>query len=102
MWNLYDMYRRHHGIPTGQQAAYDWLSQAAEEGDAVAQYLVAEASIYGKDKPSNLVKTYVWLSLSANQGFPVAMHERELLERRLSRSQLAQAVQLANGWNRQK
>ena len=102
MWNLYTMYRRHHGVPPGQQAASDWLRQAAEDGDAVAQYLVAEASIYGIDKPSNLVKAYMWLSLSANQGFPAAIRERELLERRLSPSQVAKGLQLANEWNRQK
>lgn len=101
MWNLYDMYRRHAGIPHGRQAAYDWLRQAAENGDAVAQYLVAEASIYAIDEPPNLVKAYMWLTLSAKQGFPVAMHERELLDRQLLPSQVAKALQLANEWNPQ-
>jgi TPR repeat protein len=89
------MYRQNRGMPFERQAAHLWLREAAQEGDAVAQYFLAEASMNGKYQPPDLVKAYMWLILSARQSFPPATHQQDLLATQLSPSQIAEAQRLA-------
>jgi hypothetical protein len=70
----------------------------AEHGDANAQYNLGVFYDNGLGVPQDKVKAYVWLSLAAAQGREGASAVRDLMARRMSPAQIAEAQKLAHEW----
>ena len=78
---------------------------AAEQGDAAAQYALALKYFYGEEVPQNDIQAHLWWNLAANAG---AEWEKDLkdnaydlrwcLEQEMTPEQIAEAQRLASEW----
>ena len=70
----------------------------AESGDATAQYNLGIFYDNGLGVPQNKVNAYMWFSLAAAQGKEGAAAIRDLMARRMTPAQIAEAQKLAREW----
>jgi TPR repeat protein len=70
----------------------------AEQGDANAQYTLGVFYDNGLGVPQDKVTAYMWLNLSAAQGRDGAAAFRDLIARRMTPAQIAEAQKLAREW----
>ena len=70
----------------------------AEQGDATAQYNLGFFYDNGLSVPQDRVSAYMWFSLSAAQGKEGAATFRDLIARRMTPAQIAEAQKLAREW----
>lgn len=70
----------------------------AEQGNANAQYNLGTFYDNGLGVPQDKVRAYMWFSLSAAQGREGAAALRDLIARRMTPAQIAEAQKLARGW----
>ena len=70
----------------------------AEQGDATAQYNLGVFYDNGLGVPQDLVSAYMWFILSATQGKDGAATFRDLIGRRMTPAQIAEAQKLAREW----
>ena len=70
----------------------------AEQGDATAQYNLGVFYDNGLDVPQDRVSAYMWFNLSAAQGKEGAATFRDLIARRMTPAQIAEAQKLAREW----
>jgi TPR repeat protein len=70
----------------------------AEQGDATAQYNLGIFYDNGLDVPQDRVSAYMWFTLSAAQGKEGAATFRDLIARRMTPAQIAEAQKLAREW----
>ena len=70
----------------------------AERGKAVAQWSLGIMYERGRSVPQDYVQAYRWYTLAAAKGLKEAVKGRDLLEKRMTPAQLAEAQRLARGW----
>ena len=70
----------------------------AEQGDANAQYNLGVFYDNGLGVPQDKVSAYTWLNLSAAQGRDGAAAFRDLIARRMTSAQIAEAQKRAREW----
>ena len=70
----------------------------AEQGDANAQYILGVFYDNGLGVPQDKVRAYMWFNLSAAQGREGAAAFRDLIARRMTPVQIAEAQKLAREW----
>jgi TPR repeat protein len=70
----------------------------AEQGNANAQYNLGTFYDNGLGVPLDKVRAYMWFSLSAAQGREGAAALRDLIARRMTPAQIAEAEELAREW----
>ena len=70
----------------------------AEQGNANAQYNLGTFYDNGLGVPQDKVRAYMWFSLSAAQGREGAAAFRDLIARRMTAAQIAEAQKLAREW----
>ena len=70
----------------------------AEQGDASAQYNLGVFYDNGLGVPQDLVRAYMWFTLSAAQGKEGAAVFRDLIARRMTPAQIAEAQKFAREW----
>jgi TPR repeat protein len=70
----------------------------AERGDANAQYNLGVFYDNGLGVPQDKVRAYMWFNLSAAQGREGAAAFRDLIARRMTPAQIAEAQKLAREW----
>ena len=78
---------------------------AAEQGDAAAQYALGLKYFYGEEVPQDNIQAHLWWNLAAHAG---AEWEKELkdkaydlrwcLEQEMTPDQIAEALRLASEW----
>ena len=71
---------------------------AAEQGLAVAQVSLGVLYDRGEGVPEDLVYAYMWYNLSAAQGNETAQNNKEIIEPRMTREQIAEAQRLSREW----
>ncbi|MGA9125590.1 MAG: hypothetical protein WB382_19985 [Pseudolabrys sp.] len=70
----------------------------AEQGNVNAQYNLGTFYDNGLGMPQDKVRAYMWFSLSAAQGREGAAAFRDLIARRMTPAQIAEAQKLAREW----
>ena len=70
----------------------------AEQGDANAQYILGVFYDNGLGVPQDKIRAYMWFNLSAAQGREGAAAFRDLIARRMTPAQIAEAQKLAREW----
>ncbi len=96
--NLGFMYAKGQGVAQDYQEAVRWYRLAAEQGHPVAQNNLGFAYELGHGVPQDYVLAYMWTTLAAAQGTENAAKGLEILEEKLSPTQLAEAQRLAREW----
>lgn len=70
---------------------------AADQGFPIAQYNLGLMYANGLG-PQDYVQAHMWLSLSAAQGSQDAGKNRDIVERSMTATQIAEARKLAHDW----
>ena len=86
------------GAPQDLGQAAAWYERAAEQGHAGAQFSLGLMYGNGRGVPQDLVRAHVWLNLAAAASQPRARSERDLVAKKMTRQQIAEAVRQARAW----
>jgi TPR repeat protein len=73
-----------------KQAVY-WYTKAAEQGFVNAQHNLGFMHAHGRGTPKDNVMAYVWWNIAAAQGDKSAENNRGIIERIMTRNQIAEA-----------
>ncbi len=92
------MYGEGKGVPQDYAEAMKWYRLAAEQGDADAQYNLGGMYFSGHGVARNHIQAYMWVTLAAAQGNKNAVIGLEILEKKMTSSQIAEAQRLAREW----
>jgi S1-C subfamily serine protease len=84
-----------HGVGKDEVESLKWFRKAAEQNDAPAQFNVGACYANGDGIAKDVVEAYKWMLLAAGQGYDVAKSTANLLEKRMSREQIAEGQKLA-------
>ena len=74
------------------------LRPLAEQGNPNAQYTLGVFYDNGLGVPQDRIRSYMWFELSASQGREGAAAFRDLIARRMTPEQIAEAKKLAHEW----
>lgn len=108
------MYDKGQGVPQDFAEAAKLYRKAADQGDADAQYALGDMYGEGKGVPQNYVRAYMWYNLAASQYASSPHYElyerdresaeklRDLLARKMTPAQIAEAQRLAREWKPKK
>jgi uncharacterized protein len=97
--SLGNMYRIGRGMPSDNAAAASWYRKAAEQGDARAQNNLGIMYDKGQGVQQDYVTAHMWLSLAAaTSGFNEAVRNRDIVAKRMTPAQIAEAQKLAREW----
>lgn len=77
------------------QAAAKKDLNAAEQGDADAQYALANNYILADGVPEDFVTAYAWLTIAADSGHERAVKKRASIKRTMNAANMERAEQLA-------
>ena len=80
------------------QTAVRLIRPLAEQGNAHAQYNLGVLYDNGLGVPLDKVRAYVWFTLSAAQGREGAATFRDLIARRMTPAQIAEAQKFEREW----
>ena len=92
------MYISGYGVSKDYKEAVKWYRLAAEQGYAVAQINLGAMYKDGQGVPKDYVLAHMWLNIAASKGIENAVDGRDLLEKRMSLTQIVEAQQLARNW----
>jgi len=101
---LGSMYAKGQGVPQDHGEAARWYRLAADQNDAQAQYELAYRYALGDGVAQDYVTAHMWFNL-ASVNFPAsdqhrrqAIANRDALEIKMGREQIAEAQQRAREW----
>ncbi len=93
------LHRDGDGVEKDEKKALYWFRLSAENGYAFGMYNLAKLYAEGSGSVRNDIEAHKWLNIASSINFDEkAAFERELLARRMSRSQLAEAERRAQDW----
>ncbi len=70
----------------------------AEQGDADAQFNLGVMYRIGQGVPEDFVRAHMWANLAAAQGNELARKARDIVAKKMTPAQLAEAQRLARKW----
>jgi TPR repeat protein len=94
MLELAVRYQKSPSLENSEQMAFLWFQKAAMAGSAAGQYNLAHLYEDGNQTPVDLVRAYVWMTVSHRSGNPMAAAEAKQLKGKLSPVELAKAEQM--------
>ena len=96
--NLGLMYSNGAGVPQDDAEAVKWYRKAAVQGYAAAQYNLGGMYGNGEGVTQDYVQAHIWYNLAAAQGDEDARKNRDLVAKRMTPAQVAEAQRLAREW----
>jgi hypothetical protein len=96
--NLGASYDTGRGVAEDDLEAARLYRLAADQGLALAQYNLGFMYAAGKGVRQNDVLAYMWSNLAAAQGFEGAQGNKDIIEERMTREQIAEAQRLSREW----
>ena len=89
------MYNKGEGVPQDDKAAVKWYTLAAEQGDARAQGNLGVMYAFGDGILKDYVYAHMWGNIAAMNGNERGGELRDVFEKRMTPSQIAEAQTLA-------
>ena len=96
--NLGNMYDSGEGVAENDAEAVKWYRLAADQGEAAAQYNLAGMYYRGEGVPESKVDAYFWWNLAAAQGDANAKINKGIVEKTMTREQIAEAQRRSAAW----
>ena len=93
--NLGFMYSKGQGVPQNHKQAFYWFKKAAEQGQAIAQNNLGRMYYNGQGTLQNFIYAYSWWNVAAANDNKTAVELRDLVLKKMSPDQVAQAQQLS-------
>ncbi len=97
-YNLGVMYESGQGVPRDYAEAIKWYRLAAEQGFAYAQHNLGVMYENGQGVPHDYAQAHMWFSLAGAQGDKQAAKQRDIVAKRMTPAQIAEAQKLAREW----
>jgi TPR repeat protein len=94
-YNLGQMHRQGRGVPQDYKTAVKWFRLAAEQGYASAQYNLGTMYGNGTGVLQDYVRAHMWFNISASSGNKIASNNRDIVTKRMTPAQIADAQKLA-------
>ena len=85
-----------------ERQEFSSLLAKAEKGDADAQYRLGVMYFNGEGVPKNDAEAYFWWNLAAAQGNENAKTNRDIVEKKMTREQIAEAQRRSAAWKPKK
>ncbi len=106
-FNLGNMYRKGLGVPQDYAEAVNWFRKAAEQGHAKAQLFLGNMYFFGQGVSKDYVQAYMWFNLAASRHPPgevrdTAVKNRDIVAKKMTPAQKAEAKKLAREWKPKK
>ena len=92
------MYNNGNGVRQDYAEAVKWYRKAADQGDVEAQFSLGLMYDLGQGVPENDVQAYKWFNLAAAKGQAGAKESKAIVEKRMTREQIAEAQKLSAEW----
>jgi len=86
------------GVQQDYKEAAKWYRMAADQGYAYAQAALGANYVLGQGVPKDYVEAYMWLNLSAAEGNTEASKLRDLISKKMTLDQIAEAQKLSSVW----
>ena len=96
------MYKKGEGVPQDSKESVKWYRLSAEQGNAEAQYNVGLKYYKGQGVPKDYVLSHMWFSIVHSQGDKGSVKNINILEKRMSPSQIEKAQEMARNWKPKK
>jgi len=93
--NLGVLYLQGQGVPQDSTEAFKWLRRAAAQGDVDAQASLGAMYLTGHGVGKDMVQAYRWFTLAALLGDRESEKNRDVVARRMTYAQIAEALRLA-------
>jgi uncharacterized protein len=94
-YNLGVMYDEGRGVPQDYQEAVRLYRLSAEQGHASAQLNLGYMYGNGQGVPQDYVSAHMWFNLSGSNGLKDAVENRDIIEKRMTPSQIEEAQEMA-------
>ena len=101
-YNLGVMYENGEGVTQDYKEAVKWYRKSAEQGTASAQYNLGLIYTIGQGVLQDDVYTHMWWNIAASNGYADAVKARDIVAKRMTTEQLAEAHKLARECVRKK
>lgn len=101
-FSLGDCYYKGEGVLKDYAEAAKWFRKAAEQGDADAQNNLGNAYLNGEGVLKDGVMACMWFNLSAKTGNADAAKSREIVDKRMTPEQIAEAQRMSREWKPKK
>lgn len=92
------MYALGQGVAKDDREAVRWWRLAADQGDASAQFNLGIMYHNGRGVAKDNVRAYMWANLAAAHGNEKAGELRELIAKKMTPAQIAEAQRLSSNW----
>ena len=96
--NLGLMYSAGRGVTQDYKEAVKWWRKAAVQGTAPAQMNLGRMYLIGRGVTPDNVHAYMWLNIVIANGYEKLRKSRDISEKRMTASQIAEAQELAREW----
>ena len=101
-FNLGLMYGNGLGVPQEYKEAEKWYRLSAEQGHPEAQYNLGQMYRIGQGVQQDHVLAHMWWNLSASNGDKGAIKSRNIIETKMTPSQIEKAQEMARNWKPKK
>ncbi len=101
------MYNRGRGVSQDYAEAVKWYRKAAEQDHAKAQLFLGNMYFFGQGVSKDYVQAYMWFNLTASRHPPgevrdTAVKNRDIVAKKMTPAQKAEAKKLAREWKPKK
>ena len=96
------MYQKGLGVSQDYKEAVKWFRLSAEQGHAAAQNQLGMMYDDGTGVPQDYKEAHMWFNLSGSNGNKNAVENRDLIEKKISPSQIEKAQDMASNWQQKK
>jgi len=86
------------GVTQDYPEAVRWFRKAASQGEAFAQSKLGIMYTKGLGVTQDYVQAHMWFNLAAAQGKTTTRENREILAKKMTPTQIAEAQRLAREW----
>jgi TPR repeat protein len=90
------------GVPKNNAEAVKWYRLAADQGHALAQNNLGNMYYNGDGVPKSDFDAYFWFDRAAAQGDDEAKTNRDIVEKKMTREQIAEAQRRSAAWKPKK
>ena len=101
-YNLGLMYEKGQVVPKDFKEAFKWSKLAADQGNASTQNNLSYMYYKGQGVPKDYVLAHMWWNIASSNGHNGDIKFREIIEKRMSPSQLKKAQEMARNWKPKK
>ena len=100
--NLALMYKKGRGVPQDYEEAVKWYRLSAEQGNARSQNNLGVLYDKGQGVLQDYVLAHMWWNLSGSNGHKGGVKNRNIVEKRMTPSQIEKAQEMARNWKPKK